>query len=91
MKPSIKQAAFYSHRCSFTVSVQRDDIGSVQNLHRQSLLRSVVVTLHTDPAKTGVFECFLQHSTQVLITDHVHTKKIFQKKTVFLIIEISKL
>lgn len=77
MKPSIKQAAFYSHRCSFTVSVQRDDIGSVQNLHRQSLLRSVVVTLHTDPAKTGVFECFLQHSTQVLITDHVHTKKIY--------------
>lgn len=47
--------------CRFTVSIQRHDVGGVQDLHRQPLLRSVVVALHTDPTVSGVFECFLKH------------------------------
>lgn len=44
----------------FTVGVQGNEIGSMQDLHRESLLRSIIVTLHTDAAKAGVLQCSLK-------------------------------
>ena len=38
----------------FTVGIQGNEISCMQNFHSQSLFRSIVVTLYTDAAKTGV-------------------------------------
>lgn len=51
---------------ALTVGVQRDDIRGVQNLHRQSLLRSLVVALQTDPAVASVFQGFLKQSRRIV-------------------------
>lgn len=48
--------------CNSTVSIQRHDVGSVQDLHRQPLLRGVIVALDADAPVAGVFERFLKHS-----------------------------
>lgn len=57
---------------SFTIGIQRDNIRRVQNLHRQPLLRGVVVTFHTDPTIRRVFECFLQ-------SHHVEAQHVYPK------------
>lgn len=54
----------------FTIGIKCNDVCSVQNLHGQSLLWSVVVALDTDPTKTGMFECFLQHRLHVITSIH---------------------
>lgn len=60
-KTGVPEPSRTGGRCRFTVGIQRHDVGGVQDLHRQPLLRSIVVALHADPTVSGVFECFLKH------------------------------
>lgn len=50
-----------------TVGIQRDDVGGVQDLHRQPLLRCVVVALDADAAEPRVLECFLKRGREVFL------------------------
>lgn len=62
-----------SHACGIigsliiTVGIQRDDVSRVQDLHRQPLLRRVVVALDADAAEPCVLECFLKHGREVFL------------------------
>lgn len=61
-RTGVRQNSSHQKSRNSTVSIQRHDVGGVQDLHCQPLLRSVVVALHTDATVSGVFECFLKHS-----------------------------
>lgn len=57
-----------------TVGIQRDDVRRVQDLHRQPLLRRVVVALDADAAEPCVLECFLKDGREGFF-DQLHTWK----------------